>query len=155
MTTLFLTEDEVKKMYSTNKEIANYYDSIRNIGKAIEYSFLVCKENPLDVDCVTKIVYWASFCHKYDDIIKLCGIVKDNKIQFNKLKEVFLKENKRSLKDLLVKYYLDIIVKQEEQNLHFNKVSVYLTEFYHAIQSTDCLEIYQMYLTEKSKLLVN
>jgi len=152
-----MDDETVKQMYTTNLEIANYYDSMRNIKKTLEYSFIVCQEDPTDTVCVTKIVYWSSIYKDYDTIMKLFGLVRNNKIQINKLKEIFYRENKKTLKDLIVKLYIDTIEKKEKLSKQKNIVDdtpmhQYLINFYRAIMDMDICTIYDLWKTEDEDL---
>lgn len=151
------TEDDeedkiVRQMYETDKDIANYYDSIKNINKTIKYSFIVCRSDPLDTISVTKIVYWASFYKNYDDIIVLIDLIRGNRAQVNKLKEIFYTENGATVKDLLVKYYIDYVRKKEETKTCDRKVHMYLTDFYKAIADPDIYMIYDVYVKETESI---
>lgn len=151
-------DEAVKKQFRTNKEIANYYDSIKNIRKTLEYSFKVCQEDHTDVCCIEKIVYWSSFYKSYDDIIDLVGLVRGNPQQVQKMKEIFFRENKRTLKDLLVKRYIDtvrekeIVEKKQNCNILDNMLSDHLTVFYKAVMDFDIYLIYDLYIAEKNAL---
>ena len=149
-----MNDDEIINKFSTNKDIANYYDSIRNINKTIEYSFYVCTEDPTDTTCVTKIVYWACFYKQYDDIIKMMGIIRGNQIQIEKMKQIFYRETKLTIKELLVKYYIDTMTKREKL-LKKNNISLtdkepssYLSEFYIMLNNIDIYIMYDAYICE-------
>jgi hypothetical protein len=157
-------DETVKERFRTNKEIANYYDSIKNIRKTLEYSFKACQEDHTDVCCVEKIVYWSSFYKSYDDVINLVGLVRGNVQQVQKMKETFFRENKRTLKDLLVKRYIDtvrakeIAEKKQNNNININinmsdnVLSDHLTVFYKAVVDFDIYLIYDLYIAEKNSL---
>ena len=152
-----MNEETVKQMYSTNLEIANYYDSIRNIKKTLEYSFLVCQENPSDTICVTKIIYWSSMYKDHETIMKLFEIVKNNKIQLEKMKEIFYRENKRTLKDLIARLYIDVVEKKDKL-LKQKNISddvdkhICLKNFYKAITDMDICTIYNLWKNERDEL---
>jgi hypothetical protein len=156
-----MNEQDVKKMFTSNLEIANYYDSIKNIKKTMEYSFMVVQEDPTDVICLTKIVYWASFYKNYDDILKLIAMVRNNTIQSNKLKEIFYRENKLPIKDLLVGYYIDAVKEKINQIKQINCIAgpgaqvqdtkstdEYLKTFYQTMMHFDYRVLYDEYLME-------
>jgi len=156
-------DEAVVERFRTNKEKANYYDSIKNIKKTLEYSFKACQEDHTDVCCVEKIVYWSSFYKSYDDVVDLVGIVRGNALQKQKMKEVFFRENKRTLKDLLVKRYIDTVSAREivekkltEKNTDLTiqhvKLSGSLIDFYKAVTDFDIYLIYDLYVAEKKSL---
>lgn len=149
-----MNDDEVKMLYSTNKEIANHYDSNKNVTKTIEYSFLVCQEDPMDTASVTKIVYWDSYFKDYANVIKLLNIIRNSNIQVVTVKQIFYRENKTTLKDFLVKCYIDTLKKKEdiEQLLNINttkeRISSYLTTFYNLVNNLDIYPLYDEYIKE-------
>ena len=143
-----MNENEIRKMFSTSKEIANHYDSIKDIKNTIKYSFIVCEEDPEDTVCVTKIVYWACFFKEYDDIIRLMGIIRESKIQVEKMKQIFFRETKNTLKELMIKYYIDTMEYNEtSKKIKSEKmICEHLREFYTLITNVDIYEIYDAYV---------
>jgi len=149
-----MNDDEVKMLYSTNKEIANHYDSHKNITKTMEYSFLVCQEDPMDTASVTKIVYWDSYFKDYVNLIKLLNIIRNNNIQIVTVKQIFYRENKITLKDFLVKCYADTLKKKEDLeqllNIDINKerISSHIISFYKLVNNLDIYPMYDEYIKE-------
>ena len=152
-----MSDDEIKMLYSTNKEIANHYDSNKNITKTMEYSFLVCQEDPLDTVSVTKIVYWDSYFKDYANLIKLLNIIRNNNIQVVTAKQIFYRENKMTLKDFLVKYYVDTLRKKEELEQQINvyilgknkePISSHIISFYKLVNNLDIYPMYDEYIKE-------
>lgn len=149
-----MNDDEVKMLYSTNKEIANHYDSNKNVTKTIEYSFLVCQEDPMDTASVTKIVYWDSYFKDYTNLIKLLNIIRNNNIQVVTVKQIFYRENKITLKDFLVKCYVDVLKKKEdlEQSLNIDtnkeRISSHIIAFYKLVNNLDIYPMYDEYIKE-------
>lgn len=151
-----MEEEDVRRMFSSNKERANYYDSIKDIQNTIKYSFIVCQEDPSDTVCVTKIVYWACFYREYDDIIKLMEVVRNNATQVEKMKQVFYKETKQTIKDLLIKYYIDAVDRKEiqEKNIETKQCSIseHLRDFYLLVVNVNIYEIYDAYIKLKNRI---
>lgn len=154
-------EDDVIKLYSSTLEIANYYDNIRNIEKTMKYSFKLCEEDDHDTIGLTKIIYWSSQLKKYNNIFKLMELIKGNNIKLDKFKEIFLRENKISIKNFLIKQYIFLIKKKEDLILSLNphisidvkRSSDYLETLYGFMYDYD---IYVIYLEiQKEQQIIN
>lgn len=142
----------IEQMYEKNIDIANHYDNIRNYEKTIEYSLKVVKEDPSDTVCVTKIVYWSSFYHDYDKLFELMDIIRDNRMQISKMKEIFYRENKISFKEYIVKRYIECIKKQEDSNLLKLSTGEHLELFHKLYTDWDIYTLYDEYIIQKSIL---
>jgi|688.fasta_scaffold304914_2 hypothetical protein len=140
-------------IYTTTLELANYYDEIKNVTKTLEYSFKLVQEDSTDVIGLTKIVYWSSFFKKYDNILKLMELIRGNNLKINKLKEVFIRENRIHLRNQLLNMYINIIKEKEQHNITNNKkLSDYLDLFNSMSFDMDIYTIYDA-IQEEIKIL--
>ena len=153
------SENEINQMYTSTLDIANYYDSIRDIEKTLKYSFMLCEENSNETSIVgiIKIVYWCSQMGKYDKILELFELIKGKDIQIDKFKESFLRENKISFKNYLLKTYIKIIITKEqlfEQNkiIDNKKSSEYMIFLYKLMYEIDLYAIYDEIKNEKNNV---
>jgi len=148
-----MDDDEVKAMFTSTLDIANYYDSIRNINKTIEYSFKLCEEDPNDTVGVTKIIYWTSFYKQYDDVFKLLSMIRGNIKKINKAKEIFFRENKISLKQLIATQYINCIKQKElSNNLSNTSISENLEKFYNLMMEWDFYPLYDELVNEQKSI---
>lgn len=154
-------DDKVHQLYSTTLEIANYYDNIRNVDKTIEYSFKLCEEDENDTVGLTKIVFWSSCLKRYENIFKLMEMIRGNHIKIDKLKEIFTRENRMTLRNFLLSQYINIIKQKEsyiniinqeqnEEKIIDIKASEYLELFYNLICSFDIYTIYDAIINEEN-----
>lgn len=144
--------EDIHKLFTTTLEIANYYDINRNVSKTFEYSFKLTEEDDKDTVGVTKIVFWASSLKQYDNIYKLMDIIRGNALKIDKLKEIFNRENKMTLRNFLLSKYINIVREKEFLNKINCNISTYLDIFYGLVCSPDIYSIYDAILKEKSDL---
>lgn len=155
-----LFSENCDKKLLNDKELANLCDSIKDINGMMKHSFLACQQNPEETDCVIKIIYWASFYKNYDDVMKLLEIIKNNQEQLKCAKITFLRENKITIKEFLIKKYINLV--KQKESLHKNRdidviddindnvsVSDHLTKFYDMISNIDIYCIFDECIREK------
>lgn len=153
-----ISNDEIKRMYSSNKEIAGHYDLNGNIKKTIEYSFMAIAEDPEELDCVTKIVYWGSALNDDNILFELLDMIRPttkehNSKQVQKAKEIYYRENRgKTLKDMLAKLHIDTVGKKQDilKQLRPSEINVAddMNKFYNAITNPDIYVLYDLYKAE-------
>lgn len=155
-------EDEILKMYTSTIDLANYYDSVRDIDKTLKYSFLLCLDEKLASIGIIKIIYWCSKLGKSDKIFELFELIRNNDQLLDVFKESFLRENKISFKNYLLKTFIKIITNKEHVldqiknttglTLDDNKPSYYMTILYKLMYETDLYSMYNEIKNEKNNI---
>ncbi len=118
------------QLYTTTLELANYYDSVRDIDKTVEYSFKLCNEDQSDIVGLTKIIYWCSLYKKYDRILELLKLIKGNDLKLERFKDIFLRENRMTIKNFLIRQYILLIKKKESDGTFKGSVYEYMQMLY-------------------------
>ena len=156
-----IDQEELLQTYGSFKEIANHFDLIRDINNMITYCQLSCSEDASDCDSVEKLVYWCSNMKKYDAILDLLMIIQNSTLQVKKMKEIFYRENKISIRQLIINKYIDIIKIKENlvdaikskhgQDLDKGKIASYLDKFHKLLNDIDIMPLFNEYLYEKNE----
>lgn len=136
-------------------EQANYEDNCRDIPKLLQTCFTIIDIDPENLIAITKIIYWCSYTKSYVTILELVEKVHNNKNSMKHIKEVFYRENKTSIRGLLLTAYIDVVKQKEQSGNTYNigDISNYMTKLYNFTLELDISNLVNAYIEEKQKII--
>lgn len=95
------------------RHLANHHDVLRDIESTFKYCFMVLEKDKTDKVCIEKIIYWTSKKKDYDTLMELIRIVDKDLVLLQFIKEIFYRENKYSIRDVIFTSYIKLIREKE------------------------------------------
>lgn len=152
---------------SEYKNLMEYNDKIRNIEKMLDYAFIILDIEPDNTVCIEKIIYWCSYLKTFDIIMRLIDKLYTYENSMNIIKTIFYRENKSSIRNLIVSSYIDIIKKKEVLLDHYkhipqfdiykynpSDISLYMTKIVTFLNEMTINNLITDYIKEKNILFI-
>ena len=131
---------------------ANYNDSIRNIELMYKYAFEVLDIDINQTDMIEKIIYWSVFLKDYETTMKLIIMIYKNDKIFTFVKNIFYREQKLPLRNLIINMYINLI-KNKEHNSNYSykigDIAYYMEKLILFNNDIDLIKVIDEYIKEK------
>lgn len=134
---------------------ANYNDSIRNIELMYKYAFEVLDIDINQTDMIEKIIYWSVFLKDYETTMKLIIMIYKNDKIFTFVKNIFYREQKLLLRNLIINMYINLI-KNKEHNSNYSykigDITYYMEKLVTINNNIDLTKVIDEYINEKESV---